>query len=295
VNFQKQTVSIWCAENNDEGNAIIFHHESETVENCCTNRLPYFEDSRHFDMSVRDDNGFNCITVTANGKYGAGSEGKLNNELNWEQPTTSLEIIKNIFPSSSSSSKNVLSISSDLRVFEKTTNLNRNSVNLSQNLRSMSSSTSSLYLSTGGGTAGRSYDPTKLNKRNNTATNDSFFSMSAHDIRQNMDLVVSHYNKPTSINLTSQNRLNGNGGSNHHQHQQTVSEQLQHHVAMVEGSTVIQMDGIGESSSTTNLNSLNATTPMHLRRLQHVGLNGLLHAVRSRAKKCKKLIQGKRH
>jgi hypothetical protein len=248
-------------------------------------------------MSVRDDNGFNCITVTANDKHsGTSGKGKLNNELNWDQPTTSLEIIKNIFPSSSSSSKNVLSISSDLRVFEKTTNLNRNSVNLSQNLRSMSSSTSSLYLSTGGGgTGGRSYDPTKLNKRNNNTINDSFFSMSANDIRQSLDLVVSHYNKPTSINLTSQNRLNGHVGTNHNQHQQTVNEQIQHHVAMVEASTAIQMDGIGESSSTTNLNSLNATTPMHLRRLQHVGLNGLLHAVRSRAKKCKKMIQGRRH
>uniref|UniRef100_A0A182XYM0 Uncharacterized protein n=1 Tax=Anopheles stephensi TaxID=30069 RepID=A0A182XYM0_ANOST len=180
-----KTVSIWRAENGDEGNAIIFHHESEIVENCCTN---HFLDHSSYDV-CRVDNCDYLIKSASEDTDNAGtkrtsscgslckSEERLNNTI---MPSTTctgpgtkqLELKqRNIFTSTlagttttsasmtsacggttipmSATTTTVYSIiSPDLKRFEKQTNLNRNSVNLSQNMppsSPSSSSTSSIF------------------------------------------------------------------------------------------------------------------------------------------------------
>uniref|UniRef100_A0A182UGY5 Uncharacterized protein n=1 Tax=Anopheles melas TaxID=34690 RepID=A0A182UGY5_9DIPT len=158
-----KTVSIWRAENGDEGNAIIFHHESEIVENCCTN---HFLDHSSYDVCRVD----NCdYLIKSSDTDGGGtkrtssscgslckSEERLNNTLPASAAaiaglgTKQLELKqRNIFtstlagttttsasmtsacggsiPASATTATVYSIISPDLKRFEKQTNLNRNS------------------------------------------------------------------------------------------------------------------------------------------------------------------------
>ncbi|XP_052873821.1 uncharacterized protein LOC128279142 [Anopheles cruzii] len=177
-----KTVSIWRAENGDEGNAIIFHHESEIVENCCTN---HFLDHSNYDVCRVDNCDYlirSSDTDTGSKRASCGtlckSEERLNNAI---APSASLakqlELKqRNVFtttagPGASMSggasttptlaatapTATVYSIiSPDLKRFEKQTNLNRHSVNLSQNLPASptsSSSTSSIFAGNYGGSS----------------------------------------------------------------------------------------------------------------------------------------------
>ncbi|XP_058066275.1 serine-rich adhesin for platelets-like [Anopheles bellator] len=169
-----KTVSIWRAENGDEGNAIIFHHESEIVENCCTN---HFLDHSNYDVCRVDNCDYlirSSDTDTGSKRASCGtlckSEERLNNAI---APSASLakqlELKqRNVFTTTGPMSAGAATtptlaaagvtaptattvysiISPDLKRFEKQTNLNRHSVNLSQNLPASptsSSSTSSIF------------------------------------------------------------------------------------------------------------------------------------------------------
>uniref|UniRef100_A0A182KFL9 Uncharacterized protein n=1 Tax=Anopheles christyi TaxID=43041 RepID=A0A182KFL9_9DIPT len=180
-----KTVSIWRAENGDEGNAIIFHHESEIVENCCTN---HFLDHSSYDVCRVDNCDYLIKSSDTDGTTGTKrtsscgslckSEERLNNTIPVPSTTSAglgtkqLELKqRNIFtstlagttttsasmtsacgggsiPTSATTATVYSIISPDLKRFEKQTNLNRNSVNLSQNLppsSPSSSSTSSIF------------------------------------------------------------------------------------------------------------------------------------------------------
>uniref|UniRef100_A0A182PRC5 Uncharacterized protein n=1 Tax=Anopheles epiroticus TaxID=199890 RepID=A0A182PRC5_9DIPT len=176
-----KTVSIWRAENGDEGNAIIFHHESEIVENCCTN---HFLDHSSYDVCRVDNCDYLIKSSDTDGTKRTSScgslcknEERLNNTLPVASTTFAglgtkqLELKqRNIFtstlagttttsasmtsacgasiPTSATTATVYSIISPDLKRFEKQTNLNRNSVNLSQNLppsSPSSSSTSSIF------------------------------------------------------------------------------------------------------------------------------------------------------
>uniref|UniRef100_A0A8W7P4S9 Uncharacterized protein n=1 Tax=Anopheles coluzzii TaxID=1518534 RepID=A0A8W7P4S9_ANOCL len=180
-----KTVSIWRAENGDEGNAIIFHHESEIVENCCTN---HFLDHSSYDVCRVDNCDYLIKSSDTDGGGGTKrtssscgslckSEERLNNTLPASAATIAglgtkqLELKqRNIFtstlagttttsasmtsacggsiPASATTATVYSIISPDLKRFEKQTNLNRNSVNLSQNMppsSPSSSSTSSIF------------------------------------------------------------------------------------------------------------------------------------------------------
>lgn len=124
-------VSIWCAEN-DERNAIIFHHESGIVENCSSNYLNFFA-TPELPLAKSADNISKPPPPMNNTLEGPS---KLSGSLQNMQ--------RNIF---SRSSSNIYNVSSDFKIFEKQSNLYRNSVNLSQNYpSSLSSSLSSLNL-----------------------------------------------------------------------------------------------------------------------------------------------------
>ncbi|EAT44947.1 AAEL003741-PA [Aedes aegypti] len=129
-----KTVSIWRAENDDEANAIIFHHESEIVENCCTN---HFLDHSNYDICTVDNCDYLIKTSdtpkSSRKSSMSKSEERLNNSVALScSAGNKLELKqRNIFTSTLSTSTtppNVYSIiSPDLKRFEKQTNLTRNS------------------------------------------------------------------------------------------------------------------------------------------------------------------------
>jgi hypothetical protein len=169
-NADVKTVSIWRAGgNDDEANAIIFHHESEIVENCCTNHFlanssydictiencDYLINNLHHDKQRLLEQSKN--NLAKNGGRSK-SEEQLNNVCSKSASSTcnKLELKqRNIFTSATTSTTNTSHlyshlVSPDLRRYEKQTNVDRNSVNLSHNLQSpspsSSSTTSSMFL-----------------------------------------------------------------------------------------------------------------------------------------------------
>lgn len=190
-------ISIWCAEN-DERNAIIFHHESEVVENCCGNMyyLPYLTDQNY----TNDDRS----------RQRTKSSDVLNNTFDARSKMSgSLQNMQhNVF---SRSSSNVYNITDEFKVFEKQSNLTRDSINLSHNyLHSLSSSHSSLY------TAGNHLVNHNLNKVLNTSrttANTQGASTSSNrtlNVENNLSYNFStiQYEKPSHLqSLTAQNQL----------------------------------------------------------------------------------------
>lgn len=186
------TVSIWCAEN-DERNAIMFHHESGVVENCSSNDLFQF--------------------INSTGPTGSAPKAKSSEVLNNTLETPSKlsgslqNMQRNVF---SQSSSNIYNISSDFKVFEKQSNLPRNSINLSQNyLSSMTSSQSSLD--------GFSFNNPNLNlnkvlntSQSNRVRTRQRESEDTGSRGNNMALNITtlEFEKPSHlINLTAQNQL----------------------------------------------------------------------------------------
>lgn len=185
-------ISIWRAEN-DERNAIIFHHESEVVENCCGNMyFQYLTDQNYTDHSTHTKS-----SEVLNNTFDARS--KMSGSLQNMQ--------HNVF---SRSSSNVYSITDEFKVFEKQSNLTRDSINLSHNYRhSLSSSHSSLY------TAANHLANHNLNKILNTSrpSNTQASTSNANrtlNVENNLsiNLPTIQYEKPSHLqNLTAQNQL----------------------------------------------------------------------------------------
>uniref|UniRef100_A0AAG5DFW5 Uncharacterized protein n=1 Tax=Anopheles atroparvus TaxID=41427 RepID=A0AAG5DFW5_ANOAO len=206
-----KTVSIWRAENGDEGNAIIFHHESEIVENCCTN---HFLDHSSYDVCRVDNCDYlikSSDTDTAPGTKRSScgslckSAERLNNAVAPSAGTKQLELKqRNIFPSSLAGTTTATStsianaptaatpvttapatvysiISPDLKRFEKQTNLNRNSVNLSQNLPSSpsSSSTSSIFAGNYGSSVYRNINHSQQSQQQQQSEHDKLLNTAA--------------------------------------------------------------------------------------------------------------------
>uniref|UniRef100_A0A336MBA3 CSON012636 protein n=1 Tax=Culicoides sonorensis TaxID=179676 RepID=A0A336MBA3_CULSO len=182
-------ISIWCAEN-DERNAIIFHHESEVVENCCGN------------VSVLHQ------YLNPHAK----SSEVLNNTLEVQSKTSgSLQNMQhNVF---SRSVSNVYNITDEFKVFEKQSNLTRDSINLSHNYlqSSLSSSHSSLYNTTGNHLVNHNLNKVLNTSRvtsNNANANTSNRTLNVEN-NLSINLPTIQYEKPSHLqNLTAQNQFN---------------------------------------------------------------------------------------
>lgn len=184
-------ISIWRAEN-DERNAIIFHHESEVVENCCGNMyyFQYLNDPNFDDRSSRTKSS-NVLNNTFDAR--SKMSGSLQNMQH------------NVF---SRSTSNVYNITDEFKIFEKQSNLTRDSVNLSHNyLHSLSSSHSSLY------TAANHLANHNLNKVLNTSrpsNTQASTSNRALNVENNSSINFStiQFEKPSHLqSLTAQNQL----------------------------------------------------------------------------------------
>ncbi|XP_065080804.1 glucose transporter type 1-like [Ochlerotatus camptorhynchus] len=207
-----KTVSIWRAENDDEANAIIFHHESEIVENCCTN---HFLDHSNYDICTVDNCDYlikSSDTPKSSRKSSMSkSEERLNNSVALSCSTGNRLELKqrNIFTSTLSTSTtppNVYSIiSPDLKRFEKQTNLTRNSVNLSQNLSSPSStSSSSIFL----GNYNQSYRNINQNSSEDKLLNTSSSRSRLNTTRSTTSINNgSNFNNTLDVNVDNRQRL----------------------------------------------------------------------------------------
>ncbi|XP_063698235.1 uncharacterized protein DDB_G0283357-like [Culicoides brevitarsis] len=246
-------ISIWCAEN-DERNAIIFHHESEVVENCCGNMY-------YFPQYLADDQEATTkSTDVLNNTFDARS--KMSGSLQNMQ--------HNVF---SRSSSNVYNITDEFKVFEKQSNLTRDSINLSHNyIHSLSSSHSSLY------TAANHLANHNLNKVLNTSrtssaaqgpsTSSTTPSSNPNNVENNLSYNFSaiQYEKPSHLqSLTAQNQLQQMEIDNGYFTTETSSH-------------------INNSSSTEAMLS-NAQTPWRSRVQDPVGMRSIFRTIRNVARR----------
>lgn len=246
-------VSIWQTDGNaDEANAIIFHHESEIVENCCDN---YYN---HCDYSHEDDQEYSASEAELNDFFakgcGSGQNNnnpseeppKLNNMLDIRsQPSTSIDILNR---NNISSVINQLNLSPEFRQYEKTTNLSQNSNNLTPN-RFPNASAMAVYNSNfwlnqtmDGGAAGLTNDKFINTSRNSLATGaavatGSTYHLIDHSIAtvnnqtpnyllsdqgnfEVFNISTNRFEKPQGINLTTQNLFDTSAYSNRRYHQE---------------------------------------------------------------------------
>lgn len=128
------SISIWQTRGEaDEANAIIFHHESGMVENCCDN-YPYnycnyaTDESENVCTSQTELNQYAGKGINDNNNQNDDSKPKLNNMTDIRsQPSTSIDILNR---NNITSVINQLNLSPEFRQYEKFTNLNHNSHNL---------------------------------------------------------------------------------------------------------------------------------------------------------------------
>lgn len=281
-----KTVSIWRTDN-DEANAIIFHHESEIVENCCRPPPPQDEETDS-EIDFRCDNE------------------KLNNCVASHPPTTIEMSHRNSFPSANLS---LYRISSDLRRFQKSSNFihTTNNINRSSNgkLTNCEPSTSRTLVEQAANNLtdifSRSLEQALLRSSNERETK-YINSTTSHTtlphctdllFRASPPLTTTHtaavhslarrYDKsPGNICLTNQNRftlyfnadrrqsvnvLLPTTDSNGHEHSPTSSDE-----AILDGQRQAPLDRLRNLSGA-------------------VGLSGLMRVVRRRAKKCKEFLR----
>ncbi|KAG4074645.1 hypothetical protein HA402_004516 [Bradysia odoriphaga] len=210
-----KTVSIWRTDN-EESNAIIFHHESEIVENCCEN---YFNcNYQHDDQQQQMRTQFHEAFTASNHEVPKSTE-RLNNTVEIvSSHSAPLDILNR---NNISSVINQLNLSPEFRHYEKTTNLSQQtSVNLTpcrssrtnqnfnllnQNMENNNFSEDK-FINTSRNTTN------ELNAHHNVAQSSNPPSSSSGMLR-NLELFnistpsTSHRGKPIGINLTTQNQF----------------------------------------------------------------------------------------
>lgn len=284
-----KTVSIWRTDN-EESNAIIFHHESEIVENCCEN---------YFSCNYQHDNGHrlmwtesNCNSFKTNNHEVPQSTERLNNTVEIASSHSApLDILNR---NNISSVINQLNLSPEFRHYEKMTNLSQqNSANLTpsrftrinQNFNLLNQNMESSYLNedkfinTSRNAATNQPQPHSSNELN--AVQSSFHQPSSSSMLRHLELFnittpsTAHRGKPIGINLTTQNQfptshnsrtLNAANNSfpSEHQSNSTLS------VAQTSREITDRWQQVTDT----------------------IGLSGLARIVRKRARKCAEFIKG---
>lgn len=285
-----KTVSIWRTDN-EESNAIIFHHESEIVENCCENyfRCNYQNDD-HDQQSMRAKF---CENFKTNNHEVPKSSERLNNTVEiMPSQSAPLDILNR---NNISSVINQLNLSPEFRHYEKMTNLSQqNSANL----------TPSRFTQTN-----QNFNLLNQNMENNNFTEDKFINTSRNTITlpqphtqpqptneinlaysslqpstssalRNLELFniatssTTPQPKPMGINLTTQNQLHTT-----HNNRSLNSNNFSsgHH---------------SNSLLNVSFESSRAISSRWQQVTNTIGLSGLSRVVRKRARKCADFIKG---
>ncbi|GAB0092635.1 hypothetical protein DMENIID0001_076420 [Sergentomyia squamirostris] len=285
-----KTVSIWRTDN-DEANAIIFHHESEIVENCC--RPPPIQ---HLDGETDSDMEY------------PSDHDKLNNRMASNPPATIEMSHRNSFPSANQS---LYRISSDLRRFQKSSNFSHNINNInvasSGKLTNCEPSTSRHLVEQAANNLtdifSRSLEQV-LMRASIMDTSKSINGSTSHNTLPHCtDLLfrtsppLSHtaaahslarrYDKsPANISLTNQNRFTHYFNADR---RQSVN-------VLMPSTSATDSDPASQQSPTASDEAIlegQSSAPLHrLRMLSHgIGLSNFYRVVRRRAKKCKDFLR----
>lgn len=283
-----KTVSIWRTDN-EESNAIIFHHESEIVENCCEN---YFHCNYPNDDQASMRAKFGDNFPTNNHEVPKSTE-RLNNTIEMiPSHSAPLDILNR---NNISSVINQLNLSPEFRHYEKMTNLSQqNSANLTPSRFTRTNQNCNLL---------------NQNMENNNFTEDKFINTSRNSTliqpaqpqpHSSTELNAAHsslepstsaalrnfelfniatpsslpHGKPLGINLTTQNQFHTS-----HNSRSPNSNSL-----------------TGGHHSNSLLNVSFESSSVISNRWQQVtntiGLSGLTKIVRKRARKCAEFIKG---
>lgn len=279
-----KTVSIWRTDN-EESNAIIFHHESEIVENCCEN---YFHCNYQHDdqQSMRAKY---CDNLKTNNHEVPKSTERLNNTVEMiPSHSAPLDILNR---NNISSVINQLNLSPEFRHYEKMTNLSQqNSANL----------TPSRFTQTN-----QNFNLLNQNMENNNFNEDKFINTSRYSTQppqphssneineaqsshqpttsstlRNFELFniatpsTGQHAKPIGINLTTQNQF--------HTSQNSRSRNTN---SLSSGQHSNSLLNVSFESSHVITNRWQQVT-------NTIGLNGLAKIVRKRARKCAEFVKG---
>lgn len=301
-----KTVSIWRTDN-EEANAIIFHHESEIVENCCDNHLQcnFLLEQNEFQTC----SGELCDYLSKSNECSTASPvrgEKLNNSIDLvSQPSTSLDILNR---NNISSVFNQLNLSPEIRHYEKTTNLNQNPNNLTphrfprqnqhyqQQQQQQGFNNSNLllnhnlesnyfnddkFINTSRTTPPPPLPPPHASQPSNISIPLSYLSsLSPSHIDLFNISTSSLYEKPVGINLTTQNQFYTSYSANRQQHHNMSSAGVDNH------STNDNRE-MSQQSMSTIANGWHIVS-------ETIGIRGLLRGVRKRARKAANYIKGDR-
>lgn len=232
-----KTVSIWRTEN-DEGNAIIFHHESEIVENCCNNYFQcdddmfidtnqctselcdYFEKTEHLPEILNNSLDFSSYSSSTSASIKINHRNDISPDMRYYEKRTNLEQQQQQQQqSSSSSSSNILTVlnkstnTSVNNVNQISSNLYRNfnqnlEVNLCNDDKSLTTTTSSSSTSTNRNNNTNYFLPTQSNYLEPYSISSSDSDKTLYLTRQNQ--FVPHTHRRQSTHLLSNSQVNVN-------------------------------------------------------------------------------------
>lgn len=278
-----KTVSIWRTDN-EESNAIIFHHESEIVENCCENyfNCNYQHDDQQQQLRTQIRETFN----TSSHEVPKSNE-RLNNTVEIvSSHSTPLDILNR---NNISSVINQLNLSPEFRHYEKTTNLSQqNSANLTpcrlsrinQNFNLLNQNMENNNFNEDKFINTSRNATNELNAHHNVAQSSNNPSTSSSAMLRDLELFnistpsTSHRGRPIGINLTTQNHF----PTSHNSRSLSSNNYPDEH----------------QSNSSLNVSfepSL-AITNRWQQVTDTVGLSGLARIVKKRAKKCAEFVKG---
>lgn len=300
ISPEVKTVSIWRTDN-DEANAIIFHHESEVVENCCNN---YFHcNIEHNDCSTSDlCSMFSSEPENGNDSKNSTNNQKLNNEIN---------------PSPSNTTQTAITYfanvpSPDLRRYEKRTNLNQNIVNFAHVPSASSASFSSNLLAFLDKSSNKENKLLNINRNNNLNNNNNNNNSQIFNITNTSESSSpSIRNQTQSIPIsTSTDGMAASGYQNVHQQQQHNHQNLNDKPFYLTtqncfATSNTNLNNINNNYSNISYNNtnnnisfnnmINNNNSNQIERLHNMSLafnlNGIFRVMRKSARKCADYIK----
>lgn len=290
INRQKtsdmKTVSIWRTDN-EESNAIIFHHESEIVENCCEN---YFNCNYQHDdddqQSMRTHQ--HCNNFKTNNHEVPQSTERLNNTVEIiSSHSAPLDILNR---NNISSVINQLNLSPEFRHYEKMTNLSQqNSANLTPCRLTR---------------INQNFNLLNQNMENNNFNEDKFINTSRNATNQpqphssnEINVAFSSHQPNTSSMLRNLELFNITTPSTVRRGKPIgINLTTQNQFPTSQNRRSLHSNGYSSEPHSNSLLNVSNTSREITDRWQQVtntiGLSGLAKIVRKRARKCAEFIKG---
>lgn len=274
-----KTVSIWRTDN-EESNAIIFHHESEIVENCCENyfHCNYQHEDQHMGAKFYEHLKINNHEVPK-------STERLNNTVEIiPSHSAPLDILNR---NNISSVINQLNLSPEFRHYEKMTNLSQqNSANL----------TPSRFTRTN-----QNFNLLNQNMENSHFIEDKFINTSRYSTLQPQSHSSNEINaassslQPTSSSMLTNFELFNIATPSTSQHGKPIGINLttQNQFHTTSNSRSLNSNSYLNGNHSNSLLNVSFESSNRWQQVtDSIGLRGLSKVVRKRARKCAEFIKG---